>query len=263
LLLALVLGSCNEYNKILKSTDRDLKYTYAKKYFEEGKYNRSIALLEELVTFMKGTAQAEESLYLLAQSHYNSKDYYSATEVFSTYYNSYPKGEYAESALFYSAYGMYLDSPDARLDQSKTYRAISEFQRYIERYPQTERAEQAKNYMFELQEKLAYKELLSAQLYLDLGNYMGNNYEAAVVTAREAIKMYPYSQYMEDYQITILRARHEYAQRSTLQTQPERYRMVIDEYFNYTNSFPEGKYREEAEKYYKEAQKIIENLPTN
>jgi outer membrane protein assembly factor BamD len=92
---------------------------------------------------------------------------------------------------------------------------------------------------------------------------MGNNYEAAVVTAREAIKMYPYSQYMEDYQITILRARHEYAQRSTLQTQPERYRMVIDEYFNYTNSFPEGKYREEAEKYYKEAQKIIENLPTN
>ena len=158
---------------------------------------------------------------------------------------------------------MYLDSPDARLDQSKTYRAISEFQRYIERYPQTERAEQAKNYMFELQEKLAYKELLSAQLYLDLGNYMGNNYEAAVVTAREAIKMYPYSQYMEDYQITILRARHEYAQRSTLQTQPERYRMVIDEYFNYTNSFPEGKYREEAEKYYKEAQKIIENLPTN
>ncbi len=263
MLLALVLGSCNEYNKILKSTDRDLKYTYAKKYFEEGKYNRSIALLEELVTFMKGTAQAEESLYLLAQSHYNSKDYYSATEVFSTYYNSYPKGEYAESALFYSAYGMYLDSPDARLDQSKTYRAISEFQRYIERYPQTERAEQAKNYMFELQEKLAYKELLSAQLYLDLGNYMGNNYEAAVVTAREAIKMYPYSQYMEDYQITILRARHEYAQRSTLQTQPERYRMVIDEYFNYTNSFPEGKYREEAEKYYKEAQKIIENLPTN
>src|SRR5690606_19123370 len=132
-----------------------------------------------------------------------------------------------------------------------------------ERYPQTERAEQAKNYMFELQEKLAYKELLSAQLYLDLGNYMGNNYEAAVVTAREAIKMYPYSQYMEDYQITILRARHEYAQRSTLQTQPERYRMVIDEYFNYTNSVPEGKYREEAEKYYKEAQKIIENLPTN
>jgi outer membrane protein assembly factor BamD len=262
LLLALALGSCSEYNKILKSTDRNLKYGYAKKYFDEGKYSRSIALLEELVPFMKGTAYAEESLYLLAQSHYNTKDYFSATQTFTTYYTTYPKGKYAESALFYSAYGMYLDSPDSRLDQSKTYTAIIEFQKYIERYPQTERAEQAKDYLFELQEKLALKELQAAELYLNLGNYMGNNYEAAVITAREAMKSYPYSKFMEDYQIIILRARYEYAQRSTLQTQPERYRMVVDEYFNYTNSFPEGKYRGEAEGYYKEAQDKIDVLPT-
>ncbi len=262
LLLVVALASCNEYNKILKSTDRDLKYSYAKKYFDEGKYSRSITLLEELVPFMKGTSYAEESLYLLAQSHYNSRDYFSATQVFTTYYNTYPRGEYAESALFYSAYGMYLDSPEARLDQTKTYTAIAEFQKYIERYPQTERAEQAKNYLFELQEKLAQKELFAAKLYLDLGNYMGNNYEAAVITAREAMKSYPYSRYMEEYQIIILRARYEFAQRSTLQTQPERYRMVVDEYFNYTNSFPEGRYMAEAEAYYKEAQGKIDVLPT-
>jgi outer membrane protein assembly factor BamD len=262
LLLALTLGSCGEYNKILKSTDRDLKYSYAKKYFEEGKYSRSITLLEELVPFMKGTAEAEESLYLLAQSHYNSRDYISATEVFTTYYNTYQRGEYAEPALFYSAYGMYLDSPDPKLDQSKTYTAIAEFQKYMERYPQTERAEQARNYMFELQEKLAYKDLLAAQLYLNLGNYKGNNYEAAVTTAREAMKSYPYSIHMEDYQITILRARYEFAQRSTLKAQPERYRMVVDEYFNYTNTFPDGKFLSEAEKYYKEALTKIEELPT-
>lgn len=262
LLLALTLGSCGEYNKILKSTDRDLKYSYAKKYFEEGKFSRSITLLEELVPFMKGTAEAEESLYLLAQSYYNSRDYISATEVFTTYYNTYQRGEYAEPALFYSAYGMYLDSPDPKLDQSKTYTAIAEFQKYIERYPQTERAEQARNYLFELQEKLAYKDLLAAQLYLNLGNYKGNNYEAAVTTAREAMKSYPYSIHMEAYQITILRARYEYAQRSSLKAQPERYRMVVDEYFNYTNTFPEGKYLSEAEKYYKEALSKIEQLPT-
>ena len=69
LMFALALSSCSEYHKILKSTDRDLKYSYAKKYFEEGKYSRSVTLLEELIAFMKGTAQAEESLYLLAQSH--------------------------------------------------------------------------------------------------------------------------------------------------------------------------------------------------
>lgn len=262
LLAALLLVSCNEYNKILKSSDRELKYTYAKKYFDEGKYSRSIALLEELVPFFKGTSRAEESLYVLAQSYYNTKDYVSATQIFTTYYNTYPNGVYAEPSLFYSAYGMYLDSPDPRLDQTKTYTAIAELQKYMERYPQNERYEQAKNYLFELQEKLAYKELMAAQLYLNLGNFGGNNYESAVITAREAMKSYPYSQYVEDYQMTILRARYEYAQRSTLQTQPERYRMVVDEYFNYRNTFPEGKYMKEADKYLREAQGKIDVLPT-
>lgn len=262
LLLVLLFASCGEYNKILKSNDRDVKYTYAKKYFQEGKYSRSITLLEDLIHFFKGTDKAEESLYLLGQSYYNSKDYLSATEIFSTYYNTYPKGEYAEAALFYAAYGMYLDSPDPRLEQSKTYKAITEFQRYVDEYPQTERAEQAKEYMFELQEKLAYKELMNAKLYLNLGNYFGNNYESAVISAREALKNYPFSIYAEEYQMVILRARFEYAEHSTTEVQPERYRMVVDEYFNYKNSFPEGEFMKEADRYYKRAQSKIEVLPS-
>lgn len=116
--------------------------------------------------------------------------------------------------------------------------------------------------MFELQEKLAHKELLAAQLYLNLGNYMGNNYESAVITAREAMKSYPFSKYSEEYQMIILRARFEYAERSTLGTQPGRYRMVLDEYFNYKNTFPNGKHMPEADKYYKKAQSKIDALPS-
>ena len=47
-----------------------------------------------------------------------------------------------------------------------------------------------------------------------------------------------------------------------MKAQPERYRMVVDEYFNYTNTFPDGKFLSEAEKYYKEALTKIEELPT-
>ncbi|HZJ80611.1 MAG TPA: outer membrane protein assembly factor BamD [Dysgonamonadaceae bacterium] len=261
--IAIFFSSCGEYNKILKSTDRDLKYSYAKKYFEDKKYSRSIALLEDLVPYMKGTADAEESLYLLGQSYYNSKDYLSSTQMFTTYYNTYPNGEYAEPALYYAAYGMYLDSPEAALDQTKTYKAISEFQRYIELYPQTERADQAKQYLFELQEKLAYKELLAAKLYLRMGNYMGNNYEASVITSREALKDYPYSKYAEEFQMLILRARFELAENSIREAKAQRYRTVIDEYFNYINSYPSGEFTKEAEKYYNIAQDIIDKIPTS
>ena len=261
--IAIFFSGCGEYNRILKSTDRDLKYTYAKKYFEEKKYKRSIDLLEELVPYMKGTAHAEESLYLLGQSYYNSKDYLSSTQIFTTYYNSYPRGEYAEPALYYAAYGMYLDSPTYELDQSKTYKSISEFQRYVELYPQTERAEQAKHYMFELQEKLALKELMAAKLYLRLGNYMGNNYEACVITSREALKNYPYSKYAEEFQMLILRARFDLAENSISKAKAQRYRTVIDEYFNYINSYPSGEFAKEAEGYYKIAQEIVDKLPSS
>ena len=261
--IAVFFSGCGEYNRILKSTDRDLKYTYAKKYFEEKKYKRSIDLLEELVPYMKGTAHAEESLYLLGQSYYNSKDYLSSTQIFTTYYNSYPRGEYAEPALYYAAYGMYLDSPTHELDQSKTYKSISEFQRYIELYPQTERAEQAREYLFELQEKLALKELMAAKLYLRLGNYMGNNYEASVITSREALKNYPYSKYAEEFQMLILRARYDLAENSISKAKAQRYRTVIDEYFNYINSYPSGEFTKEAEGYYKTAQEIVDKLPSS
>ena len=78
MMMTVLLSSCGEYNKILKSTDYELKYSYAKKYFNAKQYSKSATLLDELVTIFKGTAYAEESLYLLAQSYYGQKDYQTA-----------------------------------------------------------------------------------------------------------------------------------------------------------------------------------------
>ena len=212
MMITVLLSSCGEYNKILKSTDYELKYSYAKKYFNAKQYNKSATLLDELVTIFKGTAYAEESLYLLAQSYYGQKDYQTASQYFNTYYTTYPKGEYTELARYYSGYGLYLDSPDPRLDQTQTYEAINQLQLYLEYYPQSERAAEAQKIMFELQEKLAYKELLAVRLYYNLGTYMrDNNYLSAVITAENALKNYPYSKYREEFMFYVLRSKYEQA----------------------------------------------------
>lgn len=83
LLAATVLSSCGEYNKLLKSTDYEYKYEAAKNYFAKGQYNRSATLLNELITILKGTDKAEESLYMLAMSYYNQKDYSTAAQSLS------------------------------------------------------------------------------------------------------------------------------------------------------------------------------------
>lgn len=257
IMIAVLFSSCGEYNKILKSTDYELKYSYAKKYFNMKEFTKSATLLEELVPIYKGTASAEESLYLLAQSYYGQKDYLTASQYFNTYYTTYPKGEYTELARYYSGYGLYLDSPDPRLDQTQTYKAIAELQLYLEYYPQSERAKEAQNIMFELQEKLAFKELLATRLYYNLGTYMGNNFQSSVITAQNALKNYPYSKYREEFMYYVIQSKYELAMVSVEEKLQGRYRDVVDEYYNYMNEYPEGKYVKQVKKFYDYASKRI------
>ena len=168
-----------------------------------------------------------------------------------------PKGEFTELSRFYSGYGLYLDSPDPRLDQSQTYKAIEQLQLYLEYYPQSERAEEAQNIMFELQEKLAYKELMATRLYFNLGTYMGNNFQSCVITAQNALKNYPYSKYREEFMFLIIRAKYELALVSVEEKLQGRYRDVVDEYYNYMNEYPEGNYVKQVTKFYDYASKRI------
>ena len=257
MMIAVLFSSCGEYNKILKSTDYELKYSYAKKYFNMKEFTKSATLLEELVPIYKGTASAEESLYLLAQSYYGQKDYLTASQYFNTYYTTYPKSEYTELARYYSGYGLYLDSPDPRLDQTQTYKAIAELQLYLEYYPQSERAKEAQNIMFELQEKLAFMELLATRLYYNLGTYMGNNFQSSVITAQNALKNYPYSKYREEFMYYVIQSKYELAMVSVEEKLQGRYRDVVDEYYNYMNEYPEGKYVKQVKKFYDYASKRI------
>ena len=240
--LILFFSSCGEYNFLLKSNDPELKYSYAKKYFNMKKYVKSATLLEEVVQPLRGRPEGEESLYLLAQSLYGQKDYVNASEYFKAYYNTYPKGEFAQLSSFYGAYGLYLDSPDPRLDQNQTYESIRQFLNYLENYPQSEQAKQAQDILFELQEKLAYKEYLAARLYYNLGTYMGNNYGSCIITAENALKSYPDTKYREELIYLTICSKYELAIVSIDERLQGRYRDVVDEYYNYMNEFPEGKY---------------------
>ena len=218
LLAAATLTSCGEYNKLLKSTDYEYKYEAAKNYFAKGQYNRSATLLNELITILKGTDKAEESLYMLGMSYYNQKDYQTAAQTFITYFNTYPRGTFTELARFHAGKALFLDTPEPRLDQSSTYQAIQQLQMFMEYFPNSTKKQEAQDMIFALQDKLVLKELYSARLYYNLGNYLGNNYESCVITAQNALKDYPYTDYREELSILILRARHEMAIYSVTRT---------------------------------------------
>ena len=165
--------------------------------------------------------------------------------------------QYTELARFYAGYGYYLNSPEAKLDQSGTYKAIDEMQRFLDYFPHSERAKEAQDVIFELQDKLVYKELLNSQLYYNLGNYMGNNYQSAVITAQNAIKEYPYSKYKEALSMIILKAKFQEASQSVYEKKADRFRDVIDEYYSFINDYPDGPNAKEAKDIFRVANKYV------
>ncbi len=254
LLAALTLSSCGEYQRAQKSTDYDYKLDYAKRAFEQKKYVQAATVLQDVITVFKGTEKAEDALYLLALSHYENKDYVNSGAYFKTYYTRYPRGKYTELARFYSGYGYYLDSPDSQLDQSDTMHGIEELQAFLDYFPKSDKVSIAQNAIFELQDKLTLKELQNAQLYYNLGNYMGNNYESAIIVAKNAIKNYPYSRYKEDLELLVLKARYQEAAQSVDEKKASRFRDVIDEYYSFINNYPDSPNRKEADNILKIAQ---------
>jgi len=255
----LLFASCGEYQKLLKSTDPELKYTKAVEYFEKGDFMRASTLFDEISTYFKGTDRSETVLNYLAKSYMGQKDYSTASEYYRTYVKTYPKGKFITEAKFMIGYCFYLDSPDARLDQDATVKGISALQEFIDLFPESDKVQEAVKLIDELTNKLAYKEYLNAKLYFNLGNYLGNNYESAVITAQNALKKYPTNNYREQLALIILDAKYQQAVQSVEEKKADRYRSTIDEYYNFINEYPEGKYRKQADKIFNESKKIVKD----
>ena len=117
----------------------------------------------------------------------------------------------------------------------------------------------AQNAIFELQDKLTLKQLENAQLYYNLGNYMGNNYQSAIIVAQNAVKDYPYSKYKEELEMLILKARYQEAANSIEERKADRFRDVIDEYYSFVNNFPDSGHRSEADNILKIAQRYVKD----
>lgn len=265
-ILATLLTSCaSEFNRVYKTTDNDYKYEFAKECFARGKFTQAITLLQELVTIQKGTDNAQECLYMLAMAEYCDRDYESASETFKKYYQTYPKGIYAEQAAFYIGQSLYQSTPEPRLDQTATVNAISAYQDFLDFFPESQLKAKASSRMFELTDKLVLKEYLSAKLYYNLGDYFGNcnyggsNFEACIVTSENALKTYPFTTMREDFAVLIMKSKYELARQSVEEKKIERYRDAEDECYGFINEYPESVERKTAERYIKKCKEITKD----
>ena len=206
LIIALIATSCGEYEKLLKSTDFELKKQKVYDYFDDGKYTRSIELLSQILPRYRATDEAEQLNWINAQAHFRIRDYMMAGQYYQNFADTYPGSNNAEEASYLAALCEYYQSPRPELDQTNTRAAIESFTIFMQRYPTSTRTEDCKARVLELQEKLVEKSYLSARLYYDLGEY-----RAATVSLANSLKEYPDTRYREELMFLKLDALYLYA----------------------------------------------------
>jgi outer membrane protein assembly factor BamD len=244
--------ACKDYNKIIKSTDYEFKYKKAVEYYNDGEYARAGTLFQELVNIYRGTSKADEIYYYYAKSMMGQKDYLMAGQYFRTLTKEYPTSKHVEEAQFMVGYCGYLQSPKVRLDQEITHNAIDALQLYVNLYPFSERVDEANRLIDELRDKLVEKSFLSAKMYYDF-----ENFKAAAIALENSLKEYPDTKYREELMYMLLKSKYLLGINSIEEKKEQRLSNALDEYFNFTDEFPQSKYRREVDKYYETTARLL------
>lgn len=241
LILSTVIMSCSPYQKLLKSSDNELKYTKALEYYEKGNYKPAQQLFEQIQAFFKGTEKAEKISYYTATCYYKQKDYVLAGYYYKSFSTNFSSSVYAEEALYLSAYCSYLESPRSSLDQTSTKEAISALQLFINTHPKSERVAECNKLIDELRAKLEKKDIDIAMLYFRMSDY-----KASIVSLNNVLKDFPDTKSKELILYSILSSKYQYAINSVYDKRRERLNAASDAYDELNAGFPVGEYSEKA-----------------
>ncbi len=241
----LLLSSCGEYEKLLKSRDFQKKYETGLTYYEEGEFVKSATLFDQVTNIFRGTTKADTVKYYQAKSYYGQRDYMMAGHYFSDLAVTYPNSSYLEESEFMVAYCFYKQSPRPELDQDNTFKTITTLQMFMVKHPNSDRVNQCHEIIVEMSDKLVEKSFISAKLYFDLGYY-----KSAILALRNSLIEYPETRFREELMFMILKSSYLLADNSVPGKQRERFQAAVDEYYSFIGEFPDGTHTREATRIY-------------
>lgn len=252
--LAIVaFSSCkSQYELLLNSNDADAKYEAAFKYYNEGKYSKAGSLFESLSVLTNGTERDDTVRFYWGLSNYKFKDYYTAETNFSNFLESYPRSPFASEARYLRIDCLYRSTLRYELDQTPTYKAITEISEYIIEDPSTPHLQACRDMLQTLNDRLDKKAYEGAKLYYKMEDYL-----ASRVAFRNVLKDDAENIYREDILYYIAMSSYNYAHNSVQSKQKERYLTFLDDYLNIVGEIPESHYRKELDNVYRKAQKAL------
>ncbi|SHH77096.1 outer membrane protein assembly factor BamD [Winogradskyella jejuensis] len=241
LLSVLVLNSCSDFQKVMKSEDIALKYKTGEDLFNEGKYKKANRLFEQIVPKYRGKPQAEKLMYMHSMCFYKLEQYYLSSYRFEQFVNSYPNSEKAEEAAFLSAKSYYEESPIYSKDKEETVKAIEKIQLFVNSYPDSKYLSEANELVKELDFKLEKKAFEIAKQYNRIYDY-----KASIKSFNNFLLDFPGTTLREDALYYKFNSEYNLAVLSIKELKQERIAIALADYNALLKAFPNTKYLDEA-----------------
>lgn len=235
-----LLGSCSEYNKVLKADDYSKKFTLANQLYEKKKWMQSVGLYEQVYQRSPKSGEGELSYYRIGKANFEAGDYYMAGYYFGSFFDKYPYSTKTEEAFFLKALCSVKNSPNSSLDQQETELALNDVQQFIYLFPNSDRIDTCNAIMDNLRGKLEKKEYDNIKLYAKT-----QNFRAATTSAETFLTTYPTSKYKEEIMYVSIRNAYLLSKNSVEEKKKERFEKTIETYRTFAILFPESKYLKE------------------
>ena len=241
--VSISLASCKtSYEKVRTSNDPNSILEAANKYYENESYTKAQGLYDIVIPFFRGKAEAQDLFYNYAYTYFYTDQFLLATHYFGnfakTFYNS-PKKEEAE---FMEAYSQSRLSPNHRLDQSYSQKAIEAFQKFINNHPESPRVAECNTLIDDLRGKMELKAFEQGDLYYNIGQH-----QAAITSFENMMKDFPETDKAERIRYLIIKSNYILATNSIFAKKQDRYNETLRKVKQFTRKYAVSKYLKELE----------------
>lgn len=252
---AIALVGCTSYSKLVKRNNPREMYVEALKYFEQGKYQKSMQLLEQVQPFAQSTNYEDSVKFYLASSYYQIGYFESSAEMFNSFRITHTLSPFLEEAEYMYAKGFYYMASPSDRDQANTNRALIAMEEYLNRYPESVKKDEMLDDVKELTQRLHDKAYYNAMTY-----YKIEQYKAAIVSFRNVLNKYPDTDRKEDVLYYIVKSSYLLAKDSVEELQRDRYIDTTDSYYTFVSLYPESAHKKELDKIYEATQRFLGKL---
>jgi len=254
--IGLLFTSCkSDFEKIRTSGDVDTIYKKAFEFYEQEEYQKAQSLFELVINNLRGKVEAEKVYYYYAYTHYKLRRYVLASYYFKNFATTFPNSSYREEADFMTAYSNYQLSPNSKLDQTYSLKAIDQFQLFVNTYPTSERVKECNRLIDGMRRKLEEKAYAEGQLYFDL-----RQYQAATQSFENLLREFPETPNAENVRYMMIRANYLLASNSIYTKQEERYKNTMKYYEIFVDKYPKSKFDKELASIYKNSTQKLKEL---